>query len=363
MDGLAETLINAMPRAVRQVLSGGAFTFDDLWNILDEPLGIPDNQKNWVTSYDDRRVAIYVVLFRGIEIKDHDKRLASETAPGQMYAVARSAGEHKMLVLYDFSDAKDVHTQGKILKIAEHTCVCLFSSWTGNLTSDEVVSERNGKKDQQANGRRSGLVLTEVYFNRLDTLMQVQYDKKRGEVFDFIKRGPPIVVKEISYNHKNQITQVRDQLPTTLQPLRRLSVNENRLAIQKMYGDGIYFKPIAGLNFQKLADTPKNCAMCHVANIDQSPGFYSLVSRKCSNTAAEACEACAMLRRPCVWLNFGDLTKPGGRYKFIRVPIADLRGPQNIEGPSFDDTIAFTPTVQENEDFDPEAPPAGEADD
>jgi hypothetical protein len=53
-----------------------------------------------------------------------------------------------------------------------------------------------------------------------------------------------------------------------------------------------------------------------------------------------------MLRRPCIFLPYGDLQ---AKDKFSRPPQKDRRGQQDINGPKFLETIANMPTGEEIE--------------
>jgi hypothetical protein len=207
--------------------------------------------------------------------------------------------------------------------------------------------------------------VSEVYLKMrciYDTLMQVEYDTTERPLFSWIKKGPPIVIKEVKLDHLKLIVNIKDQEPTKLPAPRLISFEENRIAISRIYGPGVYFEPIAGLNWQKLKDVPVACAMCHVANWDQAPGFYSQAMHECTNSASTPCFCCRFLCRDCVWLNYGDLLASEGQYKFLRVPRKDLRGVIDIDGPSADVTAAQAPITEESEGFEAAAPKIGEVD-
>ncbi|PVH89563.1 hypothetical protein DL98DRAFT_1001 [Cadophora sp. DSE1049] len=155
-SGFTTEFIISMPSLVRRKMDAGKFTLDDLWAI---PSGT-----SWVESADDQRVIIYVILFKGLDGKvgtlghgfytgktthaskrrdEHWRNLSDPNAKGQMYAAIRPKGngagrQYRMLVLCDFTAESNLTRQQKILKYAEHTCVCLFSSWTSILTYNEV---------------------------------------------------------------------------------------------------------------------------------------------------------------------------------------------------------------------------------
>lgn len=139
-----------MPEAVRQVMDNGNFSFDDLWNI---PAG-----DNWITTNNDPRAGIYLILFRGIDgaigvsgfgfyngksidlgqrYKAHGKSIGKVNAKGQMYVKTRNAAQRKMLLMCNLSRySQDM--QSHMMRLSEHTLVCLFASWVNVLTDDEV---------------------------------------------------------------------------------------------------------------------------------------------------------------------------------------------------------------------------------
>lgn len=65
-----------------------------------------------------------------------------------------------------------------------------------------------------------------------------------------------------------------------------------------------------------------------------------------------SCKNCMIYRRPCAWLDNQTLARRDGRYKFLKVPIKDLRGVQDISGPS---RIAIMENGPIAEEYDVEA--------
>jgi hypothetical protein len=187
--------------------------------------------------------------------------------------------------------------------------------------------------------------------------MQVQYNE--GELFPWIKQGPPILIKEISYDHRTQAVIIKHQQKLKLDPPRLVSFNENRVMLTTLYGSNLYFQPTAGLIPSKLGMVPKKCAVCQ--KMEDTPGWFQVTGVKnCPEQDNKPCRSCFMLRRPCVWIPFADLQEPHGRFKFIRIPRKDLRGAQNIDGPSLVETKANEPTAEEDEDSNAAIAAAGD---
>ncbi|KAL2075510.1 hypothetical protein VTL71DRAFT_453 [Oculimacula yallundae] len=186
-----------------------------------------------------------------------------------------------------------------------------------------------------------------------DTLLQVEYEATSNRpVLEFLRRGPPIVVKVIEYNHLDQTTTVSSQQPRTEKPPKLVSVDQNRVALRLMYGEGVFSSPQPGLLHRNLDTLPATCAVC--ATHYDTPGYVNLNEVKCSNSATDACYYCKWLRRPCVWMIVSELrrTDLNNRYRFIRPPIRDQGGIQEIAGPSSDFEYLYRPTEEELVDND-----------
>lgn len=189
-----------------------------------------------------------------------------------------------------------------------------------------------------------------------DALLQVRYNNT-SEVFDFIKTNPQIVIKEVTYQHLTQTLTIQDQQPTIRSPPRLVSVNQNIVALRKLYGSGVYFEPVAGLSGYFPNKVPSACVMCHEAKpLDSKTHAYTKVrpgKEGCPNSADKVCGPCKKLRRPCAWINLQELvrTDAANPYRFIRVPLTDRRGVLDIEGPSFNLDEMMGPTPEEDEDF------------
>jgi hypothetical protein len=56
-----------------------------------------------------------------------------------------------------------------------------------------------------------------------------------------------------------------------------------------------------------------------------------------------------------VWVPVAELEKKGSRFKFIRILHKDIRGPQEIFGPTMEDAMAECPIAEEGMDADEDA--------
>jgi hypothetical protein len=130
------------------VIEGGSFTFEQLWNI-------PRTAENWLIKNIDDRALIYLILFKdidgiagnngvgfyvgktvnaGLRKQCHENRLMTGKEPGHMYSIGRRAQEYRILLLSDLTSVS-LQYRDKVLRLAEHTGVSLFYSWTEVLLS------------------------------------------------------------------------------------------------------------------------------------------------------------------------------------------------------------------------------------
>ncbi|PVH89564.1 hypothetical protein DL98DRAFT_973 [Cadophora sp. DSE1049] len=134
-----------------------------------------------------------------------------------------------------------------------------------------------------------------------DTLLQVKYQETpERPVLEFVKRGPGIVEKVIEYSHLNQTITIRDQQPSWRKPPRLVSVDENRVALKKLYGDAVFFSPQPGLQGFRLDAWPTSCALCAqrpAHNDTPTEGYVVLKKEKCTNSADKPCFYCKWQRQ------------------------------------------------------------------
>lgn len=181
-----------------------------------------------------------------------------------------------------------------------------------------------------------------------DTLMKVEYDDS-GEVFPFIKRGPPIDVKVFTYAHMKRKIVITNQKPLVRKPPTLVSLEKNMSDMAKKYGNYISFKPMKGLSYEQLDAT----AFCVICVTVQRPGEYHNTGRQCEERPfayGQTCVKCYILRRPCCWLPIADLQQKDGTFVFIRVPCRYLGGVHDSEGPGIQDILSNAATEEEMED-------------
>jgi hypothetical protein len=201
-----------------------------------------------------------------------------------------------------------------------------------------------------------------------DTLKQVEYPED-ADLFPWIKIGPPIVVKMITYDHLERTISITDQVPTRLEAPRLRSFKENTFMLLKLYGSNnkqdLFIgdppasqgpnhrtfgggRPIGGLKFCVICQKPGRTYAEHIDRLAYCPTKPAVTDGPEEDQRRGTCHRCYMLRRPCAWVIPPLLAAnngPGERFQFIRTPPADSRGAQNITGPS--EVLAAGPTLDE----------------
>lgn len=185
-----------------------------------------------------------------------------------------------------------------------------------------------------------------------DTVLQTEYTDDT-ELFPWVRIGPPVFVKEFTYDHMTQTIIIKDQNPLQNKPPQLVSIAWNTRVLERKYPNVLFEKPSKGLDASNLEKFPLVCAMClAMTNV---AGFYRCKRRETncptilSNDHLPSCKLCFMLRRPCIFLPYADVAAVGGRYKFARPPIRNLKEAQLIDGPKLSDSRTNGPTHEEIE--------------
>ena len=153
------------------------------------------------------------------------------------------------------------------------------------------------------------------------------------------------MVKEFRYNHLIQEIDIRDQVPiqSSLPEVVDFLTNEERLHTMYKVDPLDTSLIVGGLGYMRgIMKAPntvaKFCSMC-TASVRTSGWFHVNRTVNCPSMSevpdnhpteeprGSSCDACWILRRPCVWVPLIDLERPYGSFRFIRVPIADVIGP------------------------------------